>query len=109
MVLFADVFSEEITGTGMKCFKIRIACFQRLGSLFSRCDIDTEDAAESLRAGLNYLSLNVSSTQHLCSSSGLFETSAVEISFSDLEIGKCVVLSSVALMSNLNLFRPITL
>lgn len=73
-----DVFSSQITTTGMGSLTVKAACFQRLASLFSWSDEDAKEAAESLRTGLNYLPLNINCTQHLCSSSGLFETSAVE-------------------------------
>lgn len=75
---FSDMFSRDITTTGVESLNVRAACLQRLVSLFSWSDEDVKDAAESLRTGLNYLLLNINCIQHLCSSSGLFDTSAVE-------------------------------
>lgn len=77
---FSGVFSSQITTTGVGSLIVKAACFQRLASLFSWSDEDAKDAVVSLRTGLNYLPLNVNCTQHLFSSSGLFETSAVETS-----------------------------
>lgn len=74
---FCDVLRRKgISSTGVESLGKRATCYL-LGSLFSDMQ---KDAVESFRTDLNYLHLNVNCAQRWRSSSGLSETSAVEIS-----------------------------